>query len=225
MIKQRKVILSLTFIFTMFFSTVALAGPFTNPATTNSNYDRWDAKVYAERHAESPNDDEYADFMSSGGDCTNFVSQVLWAGGMSMNGTSTPGYGYWYYYGSVPPSRSYSWTGVTQFMQYWANYNGSGKNKAYSFKIYTLTDAMDPDTYHAIFKDLYEGDIIQYTGAITHSQVVHDYDSTDLYVAQHGTEEARYYSGQKLSQYLDWVLDGYGSNVTVYTERMKLAST
>ncbi|WP_128751445.1 hypothetical protein [Desulfosporosinus sp. HMP52] len=27
---------------------------------------------------------------------------------------------------------------------------------------------MDPDTYHAIFKDLYEGDIIQYTGAITH---------------------------------------------------------
>jgi len=50
---------------------------------------------------------EYYDFQEIGGDCTNFVSQCIYAGCGVMN--YTPTYG-WYYIDSN--NRSPSWTGV-----------------------------------------------------------------------------------------------------------------
>ena len=50
---------------------------------------------------------QYLDFSNLGGDCTNFCSQVLYAGGCRMNYTRTYG---WYYkngYDKAP-----AWTGV-----------------------------------------------------------------------------------------------------------------
>ena len=225
-----KMLTILTLFFSMLFSTTVIAGEFTNPDTTNSNFVRWDAKVYAERWASYPgNTAQYHNYASEGGDCTNFASQVLRAGGMSMQGS--PNYSYnssWYYNGANTPYRSYSWTGVTNFMRHWANYNGSGYNRAYKFRIYSLATALSDSGYNTIYKDLYEGDIIQYkgNGGIDHSQVVHRYDSTDLYVAQHGTSSSRFFSNLKLKDYLTWVRDDPTfSNVTVYTTRIKKAVT
>lgn len=49
----------------------------------------------------------FYDYSTLGGDCTNFASQVLLAGGANMNYQSTLG---WYY---IDPNRkSPSWTGV-----------------------------------------------------------------------------------------------------------------
>lgn len=57
-------------------------------------YDRQKAVDYARRWAYSRNPRFY-DFELIGGDCTNFVSQAIYAGGGVMNHTPTFG---WYYY-------------------------------------------------------------------------------------------------------------------------------
>ena len=71
-----------------------------------SPYNRDMAILYAEWWALRRNP-QYLDFSNFGGDCTNFCSQVLYAGGCRMNYTRTYG---WYYkngYDKAP-----AWTGV-----------------------------------------------------------------------------------------------------------------
>lgn len=69
-------------------------------------YDRRAAVAYANRWAyfRNPN---FLDFSELGGDCTNFASQCLLAGGAVMNYTPTFG---WYYIDSN--NRAPAWTGV-----------------------------------------------------------------------------------------------------------------
>lgn len=69
-------------------------------------YNREAAVAYAHRWAFSRNP-RYLDFHGLGGDCTNFVSQCILAGGAVMNGTKTFG---WYYYSAS--DRAPAWTGV-----------------------------------------------------------------------------------------------------------------
>ena len=69
-------------------------------------YNRRNAVLYAKRWAFSKNPDYYY-FDSIGGDCTNFVSQCIFAGSGIMN--YTPTYG-WYY--TDINNRSPSWTGT-----------------------------------------------------------------------------------------------------------------
>ncbi|MEQ8197598.1 MAG: amidase domain-containing protein [Clostridiaceae bacterium] len=227
MSKKIKFVLILIIIFSILFSTAASAGNFTNSYSANSLYVRKKAKEYAEAYAGYPGNNAYYNYLKSGGDCTNFVSQVLRAGGLPMIGY--PDYSNissWYYYGSNPPQRSYSWTGVNQFMQHWANYNNIGYNRAYSFKVYSLTEALTDSTYYEIYKNLFEGDVIQYKGigGINHSQVVHKYDSSDLYMAQHGSAPSRFMENVKLRDYLLWVNSQF-KDVTLYTIKIKKATT
>lgn len=69
-------------------------------------YDRSAAVRYAHRWAYSRNP-AFFDFSKLGGDCTNFVSQCLYAGSGIMN--FTPTYG-WYYINAE--NRAPAWTGV-----------------------------------------------------------------------------------------------------------------
>ncbi len=69
-------------------------------------YDRMRAVAYAKQWAYGRNP-LYYDFSEIGGDCTNFVSQCLYAGSGQMN--FTPVYG-WYYLSAS--QRTASWTGV-----------------------------------------------------------------------------------------------------------------
>lgn len=64
------------------------------------------AVEYAHKWAYSRNP-KYYDFENIGGDCTNFVSQCLYAGCGIMNHTPDLG---WYYIS--PSSRSAAWSGV-----------------------------------------------------------------------------------------------------------------
>lgn len=69
-------------------------------------YNRESALNYTTRWALRRNPDFY-DYSKLGGDCTNFASQVLLAGGSNMNYQPIQG---WYY---IDPNRkSPSWTGV-----------------------------------------------------------------------------------------------------------------
>ncbi len=76
------------------------------------NYDRLAATSYAQKWALSANPDYYH-FGGIGGDCTNFISQCLLAGGGVMNYNYLKG---WYYNSSR--DRSPSWTSVSEIMKF-----------------------------------------------------------------------------------------------------------
>lgn len=83
------------------------------------DYNRKAAVDYANKWALSRNK-RYFDFSNLGGDCTNFVSQCLYAGSNIMN--YIPIYG-WYY--NSANDRSASWTGV----EYLYNFLTTNKTK------------------------------------------------------------------------------------------------
>ncbi len=90
-------------------------------------YDRLLAVEYAKRWAFDYNP-AYYNFSKIGGDCTNFVSQCIFAGGVPMNYSI-----YGWYYRSLG-DRAPAWTGVNEF---W-NFATSGNNKGVKIKPCTL---------------------------------------------------------------------------------------
>ncbi len=83
-------------------------------------YDREAAVAYARRWAYGYNP-AYYNFNSIGGDCTNFVSQCFYAGGLEMN--YTPVFG-WYYVNVN--NRTPSWTGVNELYEFLTTNRGIG---------------------------------------------------------------------------------------------------
>ncbi len=83
-------------------------------------YNRERARAYAERWALDRNP-LFSDFSDLGGNCTNFVSQCLYAGSCQMN--FTPVFG-WYYLSA--DDRAPSFTGVEFFYNFMVNNEGAG---------------------------------------------------------------------------------------------------
>jgi len=83
-------------------------------------YNRYRAVAYAHKWAYRRNP-KYFNFDNLGGDCTNFTSQVLYAGSRVMN--FTPVYG-WYY--KSANDRTASWTGVEYLYNFLVNNTGDG---------------------------------------------------------------------------------------------------
>ena len=83
-------------------------------------YNRKKAALYARRWAFGRNPDYY-DFERLGGDCTNFISQCLFAGCGVMN--YTPVFG-WYYRSAN--DRTASWTGVEFLYNFLTANDGAG---------------------------------------------------------------------------------------------------
>ncbi|PYG88282.1 putative amidase-like protein [Ruminiclostridium sufflavum DSM 19573] len=83
-------------------------------------YNRTNAVFYAHKWAFGRNP-QYYDFEHLGGDCTNFASQVLYAGAGIMNPTPDLG---WYYYSLG--NRTPSWTGVEFLYRFLVNNRGVG---------------------------------------------------------------------------------------------------
>jgi len=84
------------------------------------SYNRGNAVAYAHEWALGRNP-QYYDFEHIGGDCTNFASQVIFAGAGEMNPTSVTG---WYYYNLY--SRAPAWTGVEFLYRFLMNNQGLG---------------------------------------------------------------------------------------------------
>ena len=83
-------------------------------------YQRENAVAYARKYAFSQNS-QFGNFAGIGGNCTNFVSQSIYAGGCQMNYTPTFG---WYYISL--DDRSPSWTGVEYFYNFIVGNAGVG---------------------------------------------------------------------------------------------------
>ncbi len=83
-------------------------------------YNAQAAVAYAHQWAYRRNP-AYLDFSNIGGDCTNFVSQCLHAGGCPMNYSKSFG---WYY--NTPNDRAPAWTGVSFFYDFLMHNSGIG---------------------------------------------------------------------------------------------------
>ncbi|MDE5830854.1 MAG: amidase domain-containing protein [Clostridia bacterium] len=83
-------------------------------------YNRQKAVEYANKWAYKRNP-KYYDFDLIGGDCTNFVSQCIYAGSEVMNYEKTYG---WYY--NSTNDKSPSWTGVRFLYDFLINNKGVG---------------------------------------------------------------------------------------------------
>lgn len=84
------------------------------------SYEREQAVEYARKWAFDRNP-LFADYTGIGGNCTNFVSQAVYAGSCTMN--FTPVYG-WYYLSDR--ERTASWTGVEFFYNFIVGNRGVG---------------------------------------------------------------------------------------------------
>ena len=83
-------------------------------------YNRTAAIDYARKWALGRNP-QYYDFEGTGGDCTAFASQCLYAGAGVMNYTRDVG---WYYNSQY--DRAAAWTGVEYFAKFLTTNKGSG---------------------------------------------------------------------------------------------------
>lgn len=111
-----------------------------------TNYDRKSAAGYAMKWALSRNT-AYKDYEEWGGDCTNFISQCVHAGGIPFDNNGNNILKQWYWYSDM--SRTPSWTAAEPFYKYII---GNNSSNTHNFGIY----AEEVDYY-----DLEIGDIVQ----------------------------------------------------------------
>ena len=133
-------------------------------------YDRRRAVEYARRWALSRNP-LFVDFTGQGGNCTNFVSQCIFAGAPVMNYTETFG---WYYVS--PTDRAPSWSGVDELYDFltgapdFASQNGGYGPYATDAKISKTIDV---------------GDVIQLAdenGEFYHTLIISAFTDNDILV-------------------------------------------
>lgn len=171
--KNKSILIVCSFIIILFLETIKLlAHDFIKSNHTNNTYDRINALNYMRKYVIVPNT-EYIDFTDYGGDCTNFVSQILRAGNMNFLGSDRNSMSSWFYRGSYP-NYSSTWTDAHIFRKHWANVNNIGYERAYMFRLFTVNSFIN--NFESIRQSIGLGDIIQHvhkdTGDTYHSQIV-----------------------------------------------------
>lgn len=198
----------------------ALAGRFSAPSLPSDElppddlvpYDRDEALRYAADWSQLEGErrnELWADYEMYGGDCNNFVSQCLYAGGIPMD---LIGQYLWKWYDdrldntSRARGRTPSWSGVDEFYDY-ASYNQGG------YGLYAVCDAP--------LSMVEPGDVLQFSsgGDWRHSvivtQVLRDENGViqDLLVASHSADRydyplsAYFYTRIRLIHIAGWVDD------------------
>ncbi len=142
----------------------------------NIPYDRSRAVEYAQRWALSRNPLFY-DFTGQGGNCTNFVSQCIFAGCGIMNYTPTFG---WYY--RTSEDRAPAWTGVDELYNFLIGapefVNANGEIGPYA------SNARDS-------RQIELGDVIQLANSSNefyHTLIISGFTSNDILVCAHSND-------------------------------------
>lgn len=142
---------------------------------------------YAKRHAATGTyNSSYRDFNDQGGDCTNFVSQSMRAGGWQDDTGWYRSTSNWWY---NQYNQTYTWTSVYHFYEFTRK---SGRGQSVSH-----------------FSDLNPGDVLQadfdYNGnGMDHSMVVTGKSGDELYLS--------YHTSDKLDASLSWFQSQVGSS-------------
>ena len=116
-------------------------------------YNETSAMAYADKWDGTKRNPAYRDFTSIGGDCANFLSQILSNSGMAMRqGSNTDNSSYWFYNGSNLSQISGSWRGANMFRWHWSSRAGK------------VTDVSATQTKNnfksAVYDKAYQGDVI-----------------------------------------------------------------
>lgn len=162
-----------------------------------SGYSASDAAAYAVKWGEDRNG-IYPNYNLSGGDCTNFVSQCIYAGGFDMNGSSASvgtveSTSKWYciYIKSTLGIRQYavttSWIRVSDFNAY----------------LSSLVTKSTKTTLSSLISSCSAGDVVQLadktTGTPYHSIIINAKDSSTAYFCGHSSNR----SNEDVKDYLD----------------------
>ena len=139
-------------------------------------YDRTRAVAYARKWALSRNP-RFTDFTGQGGNCTNFVSQCIYAGCGVINDTPTFG---WYY--RSPTDRAPAWTGVEALFDFLTGnpdfVSANGGEGPYA------TDARTTRRIEA-------GDVVQLANAdgdFYHTLIISGFTDNDILVCAHSDD-------------------------------------
>lgn len=138
-------------------------------------YRRNRAVEYARRWALSRNP-LFLDFTGAGGDCTNFVSQCVLAGGCTMD--YTPVYG-WYFRSSA--DRAPAWSGVEFFYDFLVGIPEFSRNNA----------GVGPWGREVSRNRVAPGDVVQLadeTGDFYHTLLVSGVTMNEIYVCAHSDD-------------------------------------
>lgn len=183
-------------------------------------YNREAAVTYAQTYAEAPNTKEYPFYKEN--DCTNFISQALYAGGMQMVGSDYGNEVSWFCYTREPAMLkkcSLSWRSAEYFRKYWG-YNE--QRKSYMVKVYkefTLEEVIND--FDSLYDYLTVGDVIQYASENKkpyHTQIITSkefnivIDKHDIFVAQHSANRKHV----SLHQYLRLIKNGKDQYIYTY---------
>lgn len=159
----------------------------------NSFYDRSKAKAYIDAYWKNYNP-EYPSFHQGGGDCTNFVSQVLYAGGMPWADDKNPANhklsSNWYCKPGATSKDSerritFSWKIAAVFKAHWIK-------RADVHSIYSYSEAIR--TMNELSGEVFLGDVVQFcysngvpyhTLAITGYNRDPEYNVRDIVLASH----------------------------------------
>lgn len=152
---------------------------------STSGYNSGLAIDYATRYFKNYNPN-YSNWSSAGGDCANFVSQCLYAGGKKMKGTpgsssSAANFSNWFSSGTAQSTSNVSatWRGADAFRNYW-QVNSS------SYKKFTKVDTNS-------WNYGYTGDavsLLDSNGRAYHTMIIVGYSNPDFILAAHSASTA-----------------------------------
>lgn len=141
-------------------------------------YNETSAMAYADKWDGAKRNPAYRDFSlnNQGGDCANFVSQILSNSGMAMRqGSNTDNTSYWFYNGSNLSQISGSWRGANMFRWHWSSRAGK------------VTDVSATQTKNnfktAVYDKAYQGDaisLINSNGSAYHTIFVNKRNTSTL---------------------------------------------
>lgn len=167
------------------------------------------AVSYAERYAWNANTAQYKDF--GGTDCTNFVSQILVAGGVSQDSYANENYGWWHRIVNGKHEHSISWIRSDTFARYMGVGYKTNRMMNFSMNIQVgdaiaLDNNSDGDWDHMGFVT-YKNN---YAGSYQLDNMIMTYN--DFVIAQHSSNYNRWVSedGNSWDRY-DWTFGGTGT--------------
>lgn len=151
---------------------------------TTSNYSPEKAIEYAITYAFDYNTAKYPSYAGKGGDCANFISQALHAGGKPMIGMNSTNFSNWFcrsnHLWDVGKISS-TWRGADAFGHYWMA-------KSISYKNFDSSYFADSSKFKKVLSYGNRGDalsLLNSNGRPFHTLMIIDYSKDDLILAAH----------------------------------------
>lgn len=168
-------------------------GIYVDERAANSFYDRKKAKAYVDAYWNNYNP-AYPSFSNGGGDCTNFVSQVLYAGGMpwsdDKNPTNHKKSVNWYCKPGAAASDSeqritFSWKIAAVFKTHWIKRAARNRIFSYTEVIQSINELSGSVLLGDVVQFCYSGGVPYHTLVVTGYNRDPEYNIRDIVLASH----------------------------------------